>query len=65
MHFDHERIPERVVHARGAGAHGVFVANGAAADVTPRRVPRPGRGDARLRAVLDRPRLARVRRHGP
>ena len=24
MHFDHERIPERVVHARGAGAHGVF-----------------------------------------
>jgi catalase len=29
-HFDHERIPERVVHARGAAAHGVFVANGAA-----------------------------------
>ena len=28
-HFDHERIPERVVHARGAAAHGVFVANGA------------------------------------
>ena len=27
-HFDHERIPERVVHARGAGAHGVFVGNG-------------------------------------
>ena len=24
MHFDHERIPERVVHARGAGAHGIF-----------------------------------------
>jgi len=23
-HFDHERIPERVVHARGTGAHGVF-----------------------------------------
>jgi catalase len=22
--FDHERIPERVVHARGAGAHGYF-----------------------------------------
>jgi catalase len=30
-HFDHERIPERVVHARGAGAHGVFEANGEAA----------------------------------
>lgn len=23
-HFDHERIPERIVHARGSGAHGVF-----------------------------------------
>ncbi|MBB6671220.1 catalase [Cohnella nanjingensis] len=28
-HFDRERVPERVVHARGAGAHGVFrVTNG-------------------------------------
>jgi catalase len=27
-HFDHERIPERVVHARGSGAHGVFRAYG-------------------------------------
>ncbi|MFC0033900.1 catalase [Micromonospora chaiyaphumensis] len=33
-HFDHERIPERVVHARGAGAHGVFVAYGTAEEVT-------------------------------
>ena len=24
MRFDHERIPERVVHARGAAAHGYF-----------------------------------------
>jgi catalase len=24
FHFDHERIPERVVHARGFGAHGTF-----------------------------------------
>ncbi len=24
QHFDHERIPERIVHARGFGAHGVF-----------------------------------------
>lgn len=30
MHFDHERIPERAVHARGAAAHGTFRANGAA-----------------------------------
>ena len=27
-HFDRERIPERVVHARGAGAHGIFEAYG-------------------------------------
>ncbi|MBT2472906.1 catalase [Streptomyces sp. ISL-66] len=34
MHFDHERIPERVVHARGAAAHGTFQAYGTAAGVT-------------------------------
>ncbi|WP_328314737.1 catalase [Streptomyces sp. NBC_00442] len=33
-HFDHERIPERVVHARGAAAHGVFQGYGTAAEVT-------------------------------
>lgn len=27
-HFDRERVPERVVHARGAGAHGIFEAYG-------------------------------------
>src|SRR6476619_6832778 len=27
-HFDRERIPERVVHARGTGAHGYFEAYG-------------------------------------
>ena len=33
-HFDHERIPERVVHARGSGAHGVFEAYDSLADLT-------------------------------
>ncbi|MFJ4983244.1 catalase [Streptomyces sp. NPDC088732] len=33
MHFDHERIPERVVHARGAAAHGVFRGYGTATEV--------------------------------
>jgi catalase len=33
-HFDHERIPERVVHARGAAAHGTFRAYGNAAAAT-------------------------------
>ncbi|GAA4982532.1 hypothetical protein GCM10025734_03860 [Kitasatospora paranensis] len=32
-HFDHERIPERVVHARGAAAHGVFRGYGTAGEV--------------------------------
>ncbi|MDT0343565.1 catalase [Streptomyces litchfieldiae] len=32
-HFDHERIPERVVHARGAGAHGVFTGYGTASHI--------------------------------
>jgi len=34
MHFDHERIPERVVHARGAAAHGTFRSYGTASGVT-------------------------------
>jgi catalase len=33
-HFDHERIPERVVHARGSAAHGYFEAYESLADVT-------------------------------
>jgi catalase len=32
-HFDHERIPERVVHARGVGAHGVFKSYGTGASI--------------------------------
>ena len=32
-HFDHERIPERAVHARGAAAHGVFRAYGSASKI--------------------------------
>jgi catalase len=34
MHFDHERIPERVVHARGSAAHGFFECLESCADVT-------------------------------
>lgn len=33
-HFDHERIPERIVHARGSAAHGYFEAYGNAAEYT-------------------------------
>src|ERR671933_1826545 len=34
FHFDHERIPERVVHARGFGAHGYFENYGSLAAIT-------------------------------
>jgi len=34
FHFDHERIPERVVHARGVGAHGYFETYASLSDVT-------------------------------
>ncbi|MBO9516438.1 MAG: catalase [Porphyrobacter sp.] len=34
FHFDHERIPERVVHARGYGAHGFFELTQSLSDVT-------------------------------
>ncbi|MEK6290463.1 MAG: catalase HPII [Paraburkholderia tropica] len=33
-HFDHERIPERIVHARGSAAHGVFQVYESQADLT-------------------------------
>ncbi|MEE2039696.1 catalase [Nocardiopsis sp. CT-R113] len=33
-HFDHERIPERVVHARGAGAYGHFTPYEGLSDLT-------------------------------
>lgn len=34
FHFDHERIPERVVHARGFGAHGFFETYESLSDLT-------------------------------
>ena len=34
FHFDHERIPERIVHARGSGAHGYFEPYESLSDLT-------------------------------
>jgi catalase len=34
FHFDHERIPERIVHARGFGAHGFFENYASLAELT-------------------------------
>ncbi|WP_024816512.1 catalase [Methylopila sp. 73B] len=38
QHFDHERIPERIVHARGSAAHGFFELTESLADVTTAKV---------------------------
>ena len=66
FHFDHERIPERVVHARGFGAHGYFENYESLADVTRADLfQRAGREDARLRPLLDRRRQQGLGRPGP
>lgn len=38
FHFDHERIPERIVHARGYGAHGYFELDTPLTDYTTAKV---------------------------
>ena len=64
-HFDHERIPERVVHARGAAAHGYFELTKSLVEYTERRLPAGGgQPHAGVRALLHRGRLARLGRHG-
>jgi catalase len=42
FHFDHERIPERIVHARGSGAHGVFEATDDISDLSKAAVFKKG-----------------------
>ena len=54
-HFDHERIPERIVHARGSAAHGYFEAYEDLSTLTAAAPFSEGRqGDARVRALLHR-----------
>ncbi len=38
QHFDHERIPERIVHARGSAAHGFFELTDSLADFTTAKI---------------------------
>ena len=38
QHFDHERIPERIVHARGSAAHGFFELTESLADYTTAKI---------------------------
>ena len=42
FHFDHERIPERIVHARGSGAHGYFEATDDISDLSKAAVFKKG-----------------------
>ena len=63
-HFDHERIPERIVHARGSGAHGYFECYAPMTEVTRASLfAERGKAYAGLRALLDRRRRARLHRY--
>ncbi len=64
-HFDRERIPERVVHARGTGAHGWFEAYGTIGDEPATKYTKAkvlnetGVQTPCVRPLLDRDRAAR------
>ena len=63
-HFNRERIPERVVHAKGAGAYGIFTVTSDITRYTEASVLRAGRqGDRVVPALLDRRRRERLGRH--
>ena len=64
-HFDRERIPERVVHAKGAGAHGYFQVYKSMAQYTCAKfLQDPEEENACLRPFLNGRRRTRLRRHG-
>ena len=55
QHFDHERIPERIVHARGYGAHGYFELTDSLEGVTKAKVlTTVGQQNACFRALFHR-----------
>ena len=62
-HFDHERIPERIVHARGSGAHGFFQPYRSMAKLTRAALPGSKGHNACICAFFDGCRRRRVRRH--
>ena len=61
FHFDHERIPERVVHARGYGAHGYFENYEPLADITRADLFQRRREDARRSSASPPSPAARAR----
>ena len=54
-HFDHERIPERIVHARGTGVHGFFELHRVARAVHHRQTAHRGRASRRRCSRASRP----------
>jgi catalase len=62
--FNRERVPERVVHAKGGGAHGFFEVT---EDVTQYQggLPQARQEDADVHSLLDCGGRARQRRHRP
>ncbi len=64
FHFDHERIPERIVHARGSAAHGYFELTESLSDITKADLfQRKGRADAGVHPLLHRRRRRGLGRH--
>ncbi len=62
-HFDHERIPERIVHARGSGAHGFFQPTKSMRHLTKASfLQDPKQKNRSLRPLLDRRRRRRLGR---
>ena len=55
QHFNRERVPERVVHAKGGGAHGFFEVTGDVTPFTKADVPVAGRQAHRRRSPASRP----------
>ena len=63
-HFDHERIPERIVHARGSAAHGYFQPLHGRVEAQQGGVPAgPEQAHQGVRPLLDRGRRRRIGRH--
>lgn len=62
-HFDHERIPERIVHARGSAAHGVFKVYESQANLTKAAFLQDPAKETPVYVRFHRARLARVGRY--
>ena len=63
-HFDHERIPERIVHARGVGAHGIFQLYESLEDYTKADfLNRSSQNNTRICTFLNRTGIKRIQRH--